>query len=174
MHPILRSFLRMNWILFALTMVMCGYGVYAIYSATWMRDHHFWTSQIIWILISLPMFFVVSLLDYRWVRFGAIPIYMLSILLLVATMLFGQKRYGARSWLDLGPMSFQPSELAVAAGILTLAIFLQYTRTLAPFLRSSTTGLPDAVSASNPTWLKGLISPAVTSRFNFDSRSQAI
>ena len=135
MHPILRSFLRMNWILFALTMVMCAYGVYAIYSATWMRDHHFWTSQIIWILISLPMFFVVSLLDYRWVRFGAIPIYMLSILLLVATMLFGQKRYGARSWLDLGPMSFQPSELAVAAGILTLAIFLQYTRTMAPFLR---------------------------------------
>ena len=135
MHPILRNFLRIHWILFALTIVMFSYGVYAIYSATWMRDHHFWISQIIWILISLPMFFVVALIDYRWVRFGAIPIYILSILLLVATMLFGQKRFGARSWLDLGPMSFQPSELAVAAGILTLAIFLQYSRSMAPFLR---------------------------------------
>ena len=135
MHPILRNFLRMNWFLFALTMAMFAFGVYAIYCATWMRDGHFWTSQIVWILISLPMFFVVSLMDYRWVRFGAIPIYILSIVLLVATMLFGQKRFGARSWLDLGPMSFQPSELAVAAGILTLAIFLQYTRAMAPFLR---------------------------------------
>ena len=135
MHPILRNFLRMNWLLFLLTMVMFAFGVYAIYSATWMRDGHFWTSQMLWIFISLPVFFVVSLMDYRWVRFGAIPIYVLSILLLVATMLFGEKRFGARSWLSLGPVNFQPSELAIASGILTLAIFLQYTRAMAPFLR---------------------------------------
>ena len=135
MHPILRNFLRMNWLLFALMMVMFAFGVYAIYSATWMRNPHFWTSQMTWILISLPIFFVVSLVDYRWVRLGAIPIYVLGILLLVATMLFGEKRFGARSWLSLGPLNFQPSELAVASGILTLAIFLQYSRTMAPFLR---------------------------------------
>lgn len=135
MHPILRNFLRMNWLLFGLMMGLLTYGVYAIYSATWMREQHFWTSQIIWILICLPMFFVVSLMDYRWVKFGAIPIYVLGILLLVATMLFGQKRYGARSWIDLGPMSFQPSDLAIAATILTLAIFLHYSRAMAPFLR---------------------------------------
>jgi len=135
MHPILRNFLRMNWLLFLLTMVMFAFGVYAIYSSTWMRDGHFWTSQMLWILISLPVFFVASLMDYRWVRFGAIPIYVLSILLLVATMLFGEKRFGARSWLSLGSLNFQPSELAIASGILTLAIFLQYTRAMAPFLR---------------------------------------
>lgn len=135
MHPILRNFLRINWILFALMMALLAYGVYAIYSATWMREQNFWTSQTVWILICMPMFFVVSLVDYRWVNFGAIPIYVLSILCLVATMLFGEKRYGARSWLNLGPMNFQPSQMAIVAGILTLAIFLQNSRAMAPFLR---------------------------------------
>lgn len=135
MHPILRNFLRMNWLLLGLMLALLGYGVYAIYSATWMREQNFWSSQLVWILICLPMFFVVALVDYRWINFGAIPIYVLGMLLLVATMLFGEKRYGARSWLDLGPMSFQPSQLAIVAGILTLAVFLQNSRAMMPFLR---------------------------------------
>lgn len=135
MHPILRNFLRMNWPLFGLMMALLGFGVYAIYSATWMREVNFWSSQLVWILICLPMFFVVSLVDYRWVRYGAIPIYVASMLALVATMIIGEKRYGARSWIELGPMSFQPSQAAIVAGILTLAVFLQNTRTMAPFLR---------------------------------------
>jgi len=135
MHPILRNFLRMNWLLLGLMLALLGYGVYAIYSATWMREQSFWSSQLIWILICLPMFFVVALVDYRWINFGAIPIYVLGMLLLVATMLFGEKRYGARSWLDLGPISFQPSQLAIVAGILTLAVFLQNSRAMMPFLR---------------------------------------
>ncbi|TSA32330.1 MAG: rod shape-determining protein RodA [Verrucomicrobiaceae bacterium] len=135
MHPILRNFLRMNWLLFGLMMGLLAYGVYAIYSATWMREVNFWSSQLVWILICLPMFFVISLLDYRWVRFGAIPLYVLGLLGLVAVMLFGEKRFGARSWINLGPMNFQPSQLAIVAGILTLAIFLHNSRSMMPFLR---------------------------------------
>jgi rod shape determining protein RodA len=78
---------------------------------------------------------LISLLDYRWVRFGAVPLYILGILGLMATMFIGEKRYGARSWLDLGPMSFQPSQLAIIAGIMTLALFLSNTRTMPAFLR---------------------------------------
>jgi len=154
MHPILRNFLRMNWLLFALMMGLLAYGVYAIYSATWMREQNFWTSQMVWILICLPMFFVVSLIDYRWVRFGAIPLYVLGILGLVAVMLVGEKRYGARSWIDLGPMSFQPSQLAIVAGILTLAVFLQKSRAMVPFLRILCTGAIVGIP-----WIMILIQP---------------
>jgi rod shape determining protein RodA len=154
MHPILRNFLRINWLLFGLMMALLAYGVYAIYSATWMREANFWSSQTIWILICMPMFFVVALVDYRWVRFGAIPIYVLSLLLLVATMLFGEKRYGARSWLNLGPMNFQPSQLAIVAGILTLAIFLQNYRNMPAVLRI----LCCAVIVGAP-WILILIQP---------------
>jgi rod shape determining protein RodA len=50
-------------------------------------------------------------------------------------MFIGEKRYGARSWLDLGPMSFQPSQLAIIAGIMTLAIFLSNTRAMPAVFR---------------------------------------
>lgn len=154
MHPLLRNFLRMNWLLLGLMLALLGYGVYAIYSATWMRDQNFWSSQLLWIFICLPLFFVVSLVDYRWIRYGAIPIYMAAMLSLVATMLFGEKRYGARSWLDLGPMSFQPSQLAIIAGIMTLALFLQNSRGMAPFLRILACG-----AIVGAPWLLILIQP---------------
>ncbi|MEI6032850.1 MAG: rod shape-determining protein RodA [Verrucomicrobiae bacterium] len=125
----------MNWLLFGLMMALLAYGVYAIYSATWMREVNFWSSQTVWILICLPGFFVVSLVDYRWVRFGAVPLYVLGMLGLIAVMIVGEKRFGARSWLNLGPMNFQPSQLAMVAGILTLAIFLQKSRGMMSFLR---------------------------------------
>lgn len=135
MHPILKNFLRMNWPLFGLMVALLAYGIYAIDSATWMRDQTFAKSQLTWILLCTPMFFLIALLDYRWVRFGAIPLYILGIAALTATMFLGEKRYGARSWLDLGPMSFQPSQLAIIAGIMTLAIFLSNTRAMPAFFR---------------------------------------
>jgi len=154
MHPLLRHFLRMNWPLFFLMVVMLVYGLYAIHSATWMRDQAFAKSQLIWIVICMPMFFIVSLIDYRWVRFGAIPLYVVSILGLIATMFIGEKRYGARSWLDLGPMSFQPSQLAIIGGILTLSLFLSNTRAMPAFLRILGCG-----AIVGAPWLMILIQP---------------
>ncbi len=154
MHPLLRHFLRMNWPLFFLMLVMLVYGLYAIHSATWMRDQAFAKSQLIWIVICMPMFFIVSLIDYRWVRFGAIPLYVVSILGLIATMFIGEKRYGARSWLDLGPMSFQPSQLAIIGGILTLSLFLSNTRAMPAFLRILGCG-----AIVGAPWLMILIQP---------------
>lgn len=111
------------------------YGIYAIYSATWMREQNFWSSQIVWACLGLPLFFAASLIDYRWIRFGAVPLYIVGIGALVAVMLFGEKRYGARSWLDLGFMNFQPSQLAIIAGIMTLAVYLEASKSSMPFLR---------------------------------------
>ncbi len=133
---------------------LLAYGIYAIHSATWMREQNFAKSQLIWIVICLPMFFIVSLIDYRWVRFGAIPLYVVSILGLVATMFIGEKRYGARSWLDLGPMSFQPSQLAIIGGIFTLSLFLSNTRTMPAFLRILCCG-----AIVGAPWLMILIQP---------------
>jgi rod shape determining protein RodA len=119
-----------------------------------MRDQAFAKSQLIWIVICMPMFFIVSLIDYRWVRFGAIPLYVVSILGLIATMFIGEKRYGARSWLDLGPMSFQPSQLAIIGGILTLSLFLSNTRAMPAFLRILGCG-----AIVGAPWLMILIQP---------------
>ncbi len=116
-------------------LALMGYGIYAVYSATWMRTDNFWRDQIKWSLVCLPIFFTVSLVDYRWVRIGALPLYLAGLAGLVATMIFGEKVYGARSWLNLGVMNFQPSQLALVAGILTLALFMSQFKNLHPFVR---------------------------------------
>lgn len=135
MHPLLRKFLGMNWLLFGLMMALMLFGIYAIYSATWFREAGFWRSQLVWMLVCLPGFFVVSLVDYRWIRWGALPIYLLSVALLLATRIVGVERYGAKSWLDLGPLNLQTSQIAIVGGILVLALFLSQFRNLPPILR---------------------------------------
>ncbi len=154
MHPWLRKFFGMNWLVFGLMMALLGYGIYAIYSATWMRNENFWSSQLVWLCLCLPMYFIVSLVDYRWVRFGAVPLYVLGILGLVATMLIGEKRYGARSWLDLGVMNFQPSQLAIVAGIMTLAVYLEASKKTMPILRLMACG-----AIVGAPWVMILIQP---------------
>ncbi len=135
MHPLLRKFLGLNWPLFFLMLGLAGGGIYMIYSATWFREEVFWRNQVVWLAVGLPVFFVVSVLDYRWLKIGAVPIYVISVLLLLAVRFMGTERYGSERWLVLGPLTLQPSQLALLAGILTLSLFLSQFRQWPPILR---------------------------------------
>ena len=75
---------------------------------------------------------VTSLIDYRWVRWGALPMYLAGLVFLILTRFIGTKVYGSRSWLHLGPINFQPAQLAVIAGIMVLALFLSQFREMHP------------------------------------------
>lgn len=68
---------------------------------------------------------VVSRIDYhRWIPL-AVPGYLLSILLGVAVLLFGEEYNGSKRWLPLGPVSFQPSEFAKVAVIVFLSWLIE-------------------------------------------------
>ena len=58
--------------------------------------------------------------------------YLAGIVFLILTKFIGDKVYGARSWLHLGPINFQPAQLAVVAGIMVLALFLTQFREMHP------------------------------------------
>jgi len=130
-----RKFRALNKPLLYLMFGLGVFGIYAIYSATWMRDTPFWTSQIRWMLICIPVFFITAFNDYQWVRMGAIPLYALSVILLVLVFFIGVKVYGARSWLNLGFGNFQPSQLAIFAGVLAFSLFLSNYPDLHPAVR---------------------------------------
>ena len=67
----------------------------------------------------------VSRIDYhRWIPL-AVPGYLLSILLGVAVLLFGEEYNGSKRWLSLGPVSFQPSEFAKVAVIVFLSWLIE-------------------------------------------------
>jgi rod shape determining protein RodA len=130
MTPLLRKLLGLNWVLLLTMLALAIFGVVAIYSATYMREEsvasEFWRKQANWVAVGFLAFMVTSLIDYRWVRWGAVPLYLASLAFLVATKFFGTKVYGSRSWLHIGPLNFQPSQLAVIAGIMVLALFLSH------------------------------------------------
>src|SRR5437763_8139437 len=123
----------------AVMLALAIFGVIAIYSATYMREDpvaaEFWRKQANWVVVGFFAFIITSLIDYRWVRWGALPMYLAGLVFLVLTKFIGSKVYGARSWLHIGPINFQPAQLAVVAGIMVLAIFLSQFREMHPMLR---------------------------------------
>ncbi len=141
MTPLLRKLLGLNWVLLLTMLALAIFGVIAIYSATYMREDsvagEFWRKQANWVAVGFLAFMITSLIDYRWVRWGALPMYLAGIIFLVLTKFIGHKVYGSRSWLHLGPLNFQPSQLAVIAGIMVLALFLSHNqfRDMHPMLR---------------------------------------
>ncbi|PYK12415.1 MAG: rod shape-determining protein RodA, partial [Verrucomicrobia bacterium] len=139
MTPFLRKLLGQNWLLLLTTLALAIFGVVAIYSATSTRADSnavdFWRKQANWVVVGVFAFMLTSLVHYRWIRWGALPMYLAGIVFLILTKFIGTKVYGARSWLHLGPINFQPAQLAVIAGIMVLALFLTQFREMHPMLR---------------------------------------
>lgn len=139
MTPFLRKLLGQNWLIVVNMLALAIFGVVAIYSATYMRQDpvaaEFWRKQANWVAVGFFAFMVVSLIDYRWIKWGALPMYLAGLFFLILTRFIGSKVYGARSWLHLGPVNFQPAQLAVVAGIMVLALFLSQFRQMHPMLR---------------------------------------
>src|SRR3954469_314569 len=128
MSPFLRKLLGQNWLILVNMLALAIFGVIAVYSATYMRQdptaQEFWRKQANWVAVGFAGFMIVSLMDYRWIRWGALPMYFAGLVFLILTKFIGTKVYGARSWLHLGPLNFQPAQLAGIAGILVVALFL--------------------------------------------------
>jgi len=106
-------------------------GLTAIYSST---VNHPTASgnferQLIFGIIAVIVFFVTYSIPTNSFRFIAVPAYLLSLLLLIVVLVAGKKVGGAKSWLDFGPLGFQPSELAKIGTILSLAAFLSRKNT---------------------------------------------
>ena len=119
MTPFLRKLLGLNWLLLANMLALAIFGVIAIYSATYMREDsvaaEFWRKQANWVIVGFFAFMFTSLIDYHWIRWGALPMYLAGIGFLVLTKIMGTKVYGARSWLHIGPIPANASNAACAA-----------------------------------------------------------
>lgn len=77
--------------------------------------------QFIWAIISVIVMMVVSKVDYKFIKDKSFLILGISILLLIAIFVVGQKVNGSTRWINLGFLTFQPSEFAKLALITFLA-----------------------------------------------------
>jgi rod shape determining protein RodA len=139
MTPLFRKFLSINWVIVANILVIVTFGIYAIYNAADGRPgfQNKWNEQVIWTCIGFIGFFVAALIDYKWLRFLAWPMYFVALGLVILVKFIGTTRgVGARSWIDVGPLSLQPSQLMIVAGIAVLAIVFGDLQRWAPMFRS--------------------------------------
>ena len=149
MTPLLRKLLGMNWLLFAAVVVISLAGILFIHGASYMHPaERYWQQQAKWVGIGLVVFFVVTLTDYRWVKWLGVPMYLASIALVALTYTgMGVEVNKAKCWLRLPVIGvFQPGQIAAVGGILTIALFLSYARRWHAAIRIAITGIIAAPS----------------------------
>ena len=106
-------------------------GLLSIYAAAFNETHpHLWDfsqnygKQLLFIGVSLMVGFVLLLIDAKFFNAFAYIFYGLSIICLLLVLVVGSKISGSTSWIQLGPISFQPSEFAKFGTALALAHYL--------------------------------------------------
>jgi rod shape determining protein RodA len=116
------SFRDFDWALLTMVLALCTVSILEIYSATlhtkYTGDH---TKQLFFVAGGLAAMFLFAKIDYHrlldWVPWA----YVVFLLSLVAVKLVGHKVLGAKRWISIGPMHFQPSEWVKLILILLMA-----------------------------------------------------
>lgn len=106
-------------------------GLIAVYSSTLnnpLAEGNF-QKQVVFGLFSILVFFIIYSLPTNSFRYIAVPSYLIAILLLVIVLFTGRTISGAKSWLNLGFIGFQPSEFAKIGMIMAVSLFLSRKQT---------------------------------------------
>jgi rod shape determining protein RodA len=118
--------------LVTIALALSLFGIGMIYSAGVLNVpspvvEHAWRRQLAWLGVALVGFTIVTRVPARWIEWGALPAYLFGFVVLVAALAVGTGAGPAESvgrWIVIGPVRFQPSEVAKVAAILGLARFL--------------------------------------------------
>lgn len=138
---------RGNWDFLTPIAILClsCVGVAFIYSATYSSIHlhpprgfigllhEEWFKQIIYLLLGSGIYLAVSLIDYRFWLSVAHWFYAICLVPLVLVLIPGisggsAAKWGAQRWIDLGVISYQPSETAKIAVLLITASILMHSK----------------------------------------------
>lgn len=118
-----------RYLLLAATVFLVLVGLVMIYSAASVSDYvryqdsaHHLKRQLMWIGFGVLAMLLAAKVDYRGLRKIALPVWALSVGMLVYVNVIGVVRGGARRWITLGPLgTFQPSEFAKLACVMVTA-----------------------------------------------------
>jgi len=129
----------------ACVLALAGIGLVMVLSASyfWARRRagissatHLFQRQALYVGGSLLIMLITSSIPLRWIKKSVIPLYLGSLALLVLVLLpgVGESFHGSSRWIRLGPIGYQPSELAKISVILSVAYYAwaypECTRTL--------------------------------------------
>ncbi|MFO7615865.1 MAG: rod shape-determining protein RodA [Bacteroidales bacterium] len=149
---------RLDWLTVGLYLGMVIFGWMNIYATTYGEPgsgslFNFgsqYSKQFYFILTAFLIAILVLTIESKFWAFFSYPIFVLGLLVLLLTMLFGQVINGAKAWIFIGPLSLQPAEFAKFATALAIAKILsrfnfQFTRLRDLLILGVVTALPIAL-----------------------------
>ncbi len=107
--------------LLAVIICLTTLGLYNLASAAQPMGADLHHSQSMYVLIGALTAIGIASFHYRNLEVLALPIFIVAVLLLIGTDLFGKVVNGSRRWLPLGPVNMQTSDLAKLAVIVIIA-----------------------------------------------------
>lgn len=125
-NTIFERFRKLNWTIITVLCALACVGVmmhFSVSSGAW-TDMPL-THGLRFVMAMSVVILAALLLDARFWLAIAYPLYGVALLLLIGVELFGATRMGAQRWLDLGPLSLQPSEFMKIGIVLALARYYQ-------------------------------------------------
>ncbi|MDQ3019965.1 MAG: putative lipid II flippase FtsW [Bacteroidota bacterium] len=119
------------WILLPVLLLMI-FSIGVVYSAStafaldkFQDSNYLFKQHVIKIIISIALIFIIARIDYIHLESIAKPLIWITIILLLFTLVSGKGPIkGASRWINLGPLSFQPSEFARYAIIIYVSLLL--------------------------------------------------
>ncbi len=119
--------MEFDWILFIAVIILSVFGVVMIFSAT--RNSGADSSVIVQgaaFIIGLALLLMACFFDYEQFANLVKPIYIFCVLILILVLVIGtgDSEWGARSWIRIGSVGIQPSEIAKVCFILTFSYHL--------------------------------------------------
>jgi rod shape determining protein RodA len=119
-------FFQIDWVLLICAVFIAGAGILTMNS--FVGENYFFENQIIWMAISVVLFFILSFVDFRFLRRTGVVVSLFSIttLLLLLLFIFGDIVKGAQSRFDFGAFALQPSDPAKL--ILTFLLAKYFSR----------------------------------------------
>ena len=122
---------RLDWVTVLIYLALVLIGWFSIFSAKYNELHPSifdfsmeYGKQLIWIGAAFFIGFIILLIDAKFFNAFSLWIYILVLTMLIMVLAYGKVTKGATSWIEFGPIKFQPSEFAKMATALALAGYL--------------------------------------------------
>jgi rod shape determining protein RodA len=124
-----RLFAEIDWVLIGLLLVLSLLGLAFIYSSSHFLPTNYFLRQLIFIGVSLIAFLLVIIIDYKFLVAYSVYFYFLIVAFLAGSLISSKLIAGTKSWIKLGFLQFQPSELAKVILILVFGrLFAEYRK----------------------------------------------
>jgi rod shape determining protein RodA len=114
-----------NWSLLGIVFLLTAVGLLNLYSASTGFEGgtqgNFFYAQLMWNTAGFVLALIITLIHYRHFETLTYFFYGITIALLIMVLIAGKVINGSQSWLVLGPVTLQPTEIAKIGLILVLA-----------------------------------------------------